>query len=121
LIGKSSSKRGSRMLLMLARTGFLVSLVLGLGGLFGMYVYGGAVLWVHIVFGLLFVVPAWILPAGAGRPGMAYAGAAIGTLGAMLAAGGALFAPGLPVALHIICMLAAIALLEMGASQRRSA
>ncbi|MDA8346077.1 MAG: hypothetical protein M0Z66_11405 [Thermaerobacter sp.] len=114
-------KSGARMLLMLARTGFLVSFLLGLGGLFGFYLYGGAVLWIHIVFGLLFLVPAWMLPGTARRAGFVRAGAALGTLGAILAAVGALWAPGLPVALHIVCMIAAIALIEMGSGRAQRA
>ncbi len=121
MAGKAETRPGSRTLLMLARTGFLVSLLLGLGGLFGTYLYGGAVLWIHIVFGLLFLVPAWILTAGAAKPGTVVAGAALGTIGAMLAAIAALWLPGLTAWPHLILMIVAIGLVEMGTSGGRRA
>jgi hypothetical protein len=116
----ANSGSGSRMLLMMARTGFLVAFLLGLGGHFGVYLYGGAVLWIHIVFGLLFLVPAWMLPASAGKPALAMWGAILATTGAALAAIGALWAPGLPVWPHVVLMIVAIGLVEMGSRRRRA-
>lgn len=117
MASKGEPQSSARMLLMLARTGFVVSLLLGLGGLFGLYAYGGAILWIHIVFGLLFLVPAWML-SGRGAARVVGTGALLGTLGAVLAATGALWAPGLSAWPHIVLMIAAIALIEMGSARR---
>ncbi len=109
------------MLLMFARTGFLVSFILGFGGLFRLYTYGGAVLWIHIAFGLLFLVPAWMLPARAAKSGLVTLGAVLGTLGAILAATAALWAPGLSAWPHIVLMIVAIGLVEMGSGREKRA
>ena len=100
------------MLRMLARTGFVLALLLGIGGPLGLYGYGGIVLWLHIIFGLLFLVPVWLMPGG-----MARAGAAVATLGAALAAVGALWVPGLSPWWHIVLMIVAIGLVEMGSGR----
>lgn len=113
---QDDTKRAMRVLMMMMRTGFLGAMLLGFGALFGLYRDQGAVLYIHIAFGLLFLVPSWLLlgKAPKGAAGAITAGAALATLGAILAAVGAMWAPGLPVAIHIVAMFLGISLIEMG-------
>ncbi len=109
------------MLKMLVRTGFVAALLLGLGALLSLYPDQGFVLWLHIAFGLLFLVPAWLL---ANQPGprrrFTQAGAGLATLGALLVVGRFLFWPEVSVWWHILLMVVAIALIEMGSAKARS-
>ncbi len=108
------------MLKMLVRTGFVAALLLGLGALLRLYPDQGFVLWLHIAFGLLFLVPAWLL---ANQPSprhrLTQAGAAIGTLAALLVVGRFLFWPGVSPWWHVLLMIVAIGCIEMGSAKAR--
>ncbi len=103
---------------MLVRTGFVVALLLGIGALVGLYADRGFVLWLHIAFGLLFLVPAWLLAnQPAPRRRLTQAGAGLGTLAALLVVGRYLFWPGVSVWWHIVMMVVAVGLIEMGSAR----
>ena len=105
---------------MLARTGFVAALLLGLGALLRLYVDQGLVLWLHIAFGLLFLVPAWLL---ANQPGprrrITQAGAGLGTIAALLAVGRFLFWPGVSPWWHVLMMVLSMGFVEMGSAKAR--
>lgn len=120
--GRTSVPKARAMLKMLARTGFVGAFLLGLGALTGLYLDRGLVLWVHIAFGLLFLVPAWLIAnQPAPRRRLVQAGAGVGTLGALLVVGRFLFWPSVSPWWHVALMLVAIALVEMGGSGERTA
>lgn len=107
------------MLKMLARTGFTGAILLGLGALLRLYADRGPILWLHIAFGLLFLLAAWLLSnQPAPRRRLVQLGAGLGTVGALLAVGRFLFWPGVSPWLHLVLMLLAIAGVEMGGATR---
>ncbi len=107
---------------MLARTGFAIALLLGIGALMGLYADRGFVLWLHIASGLLFLVPAWLLAnQPARRRRLTQAGAALGTLGALLVVGRYLFWSDVSVWWHVAMMVAALGLIEMGSARAHRA
>ena len=113
--------KGAVMLKMLARTGFTGAFLLGLGALLGLYADRGFILWLHIAFGLLFLVPAWLLVNQPGpRRRLIQAGAGLGTVGALLAVGRFLFWPGVSPWWHVVLMLLAIAFVEVGGARRKA-
>jgi len=112
--------KAAHMAKMLARTGFVVAFLLGLGALLGVYADVGAVLWLHIAFGLVFLVGAWLVTTEpAPRRRLTQFGAGLGTVGALLIVGRSLFWHGLSPWWHIVAMVLAVGLLEMGAARAR--
>lgn len=106
---------------MIARLGFVIAIVLGLGMLFRMITGGGLVM-IHILAGAMVVLGALLATVRAattGRSAGPLAGAlALSLLGAWLGItnrGGALFSGSGIV--HLIIMIAAVGLLEMGGAR----
>lgn len=110
------------MYLMAARLGFVLALILGLGGAFGWWsITSTAVLVLHIVFGAVFAISIWAAAAvakGRGRLSI-WVGAFFADLAIVLALLELINHVPIWVYWHPILMLLAIGTAEMGASREK--
>ena len=119
--GECALPKRAGMLKMLARAGFTGAFLLGAGALLRLYVDRGVILWLHIALGLIFLISAWLLSnQPSPRRRLVQAGAALSTVGALVAVGRFLFWPGVSPWWHVVLMLLAIAGVELGAARRGS-
>lgn len=112
-----------RLVLMVARTGFLAAFVLGVLGLLAVWTPGsGAWTVSHVLAGALFTLPLlWqAAQGGAGQASFRWA-AVVALLGIATAVLAARHAVAFPPWVHLVLMLAAVALFERGVGVRRRA
>lgn len=107
---------------MAARLGFVLALILGLGGLFGWWsMHSTAVLVLHMIFGAVFAISIWAAAAlsrGRGRTGL-WVGSFFADLAIVLAVFQLVNNVSLWVYWHPILMVLALGMAEIGASRDR--
>lgn len=106
------AKGSARPLMMTMRLGFVLALLLGLVGLTGIAHFSGALQIAHVVAGLLFAVPLWLLMFRPGSRGGVMAAGLLALLGAALGIAAAWFGLQSSPYIHLAIMVIAVGLVE---------